>query len=58
MKKHGISIAKTKSQFMALRMDSGRGEQGRIPAELEKLEPNPAKPHFMLKGEELEVKIK
>ena len=42
-KKHGISIAKTKSQFIA---------------ELEKLEPNPAKPHFMLKGQELEAKIK
>ncbi|MCL4852550.1 MAG: hypothetical protein KJZ78_14365 [Bryobacteraceae bacterium] len=42
-KKHGISIAKTKSQFIA---------------ELEKLEPNPAKPHFMLKGQELETKIK
>jgi hypothetical protein len=42
-KKHGISIAKAKRQFIA---------------ELEKLEPNPAKPHFMLKGQELEAKIK
>jgi hypothetical protein len=25
---------------------------------LEKLDPNPAKPHFMLKGQELEAKIK
>jgi len=42
-KKHGISIAKTKNHFIA---------------ELEKLDPNPAKPHFMLKGQELEDKIK
>jgi len=41
--KNGISIAKTKNHFIA---------------ELEKLEPNPAKPHFMLKGQELQDKIK
>ncbi|HPQ72170.1 MAG TPA: phage minor head protein [bacterium] len=41
--KNGISIAKTKNHFIA---------------ELEKLEPNPAKPHFMLKGQELQAKIK
>ncbi len=41
--KNGISISKTKKDFIA---------------ELEKLEPNPAKPHFMLKGEELQAKIK
>ena len=41
--KNGISIAKTKKHFIA---------------ELEKLEPNPAKPHFMLKGAELQAKIK
>jgi len=41
--KNGISISKTKKHFIA---------------ELEKLEPNPAKPHFMLKGEELQAKIK
>jgi len=41
--KNGISIAKTKNHFIA---------------ELEMLEPNPAKPHFMLKGQELQAKIK
>jgi len=41
--KNGISIAKTKKHFIA---------------ELEKLDPNPAKPHFMLKGKELQLKIK
>ena len=55
--KNGISVAKTKKHFIALRHCSGRGEQGRIPAELEKLDPNPAKPHFMLKGKELQLKI-
>ena len=40
---NGISIAKTKKHFIA---------------ELEKLDPNPAKPHFMLKGKELQLKIK
>jgi len=41
--KNGISIAKTKKHFIA---------------ELEKLDPNPAKPHFMLKGKELQLKLK
>ncbi len=41
--KNGISIAKTKKHFIA---------------ELEKLDPNPAKSHFMLKGKELQLKIK
>ncbi len=41
--KNGISISKTKKHFIA---------------ELEKLETNPAKPHFMLKGQELQAKIK
>jgi len=37
------AIAKTKKHFIA---------------ELEKLDPSPAKPHFMLKGKELQAKIK
>jgi len=41
--KNGISISKTKKHFIA---------------ELEMLEPKPAKPHFMLKGQELQDKIK
>ena len=40
---NGISIAKTKKHFIA---------------ELEKLDPNPAKPHIMLKGKELQAKLK
>jgi len=41
--KNGISIAKTKKHFIA---------------ELEMLDSSPAKPHFMLKGKELQLKIK